>query len=54
MQLEPKSFCTVCAEGTPEPSCPSVSPQPCRGSLWAQLPSPRRFYHGREWIAHSL
>lgn len=26
MQLEPERFCTVCAEGTPEPSCLSVSP----------------------------
>ncbi|KAL6067671.1 hypothetical protein STEG23_031475, partial [Scotinomys teguina] len=34
MQLEPERFCTVCAEGTPEPSCLSVSPQPCRDILW--------------------
>lgn len=26
---------------------------PCRGSLWAQPPSTRRFYHGHEWIASS-
>lgn len=52
MQLEPKSFCTVCAEGTRNQAVLLCLPSPAEDSLWAQPPSSPRFY-GHECIAHS-